>query len=69
MIPGSRVTGILEEEKRIMLFWAIMQPIVVFHTDISEQPISLFFKGQDELGEGTNKLSQNIGKELPLLAE
>jgi hypothetical protein len=58
----------LEEEKRIMLFWAIMQPAVVFHTDISKLQISPFFKGQDELGEGTERLSQNVGKELLLLA-
>jgi hypothetical protein len=58
----------LEEKKRIMLFWAIMQPVVVFHTDVSEQPISPFFKCHDELGEGTDKLSQNVSQELPLLA-
>jgi hypothetical protein len=58
----------LEKEKRIMLFWAIKQPIVVFDMELSEQPISPFFKGQEELGEGTNRLSQNISKELPLLA-
>jgi len=58
----------LAEEKKIMIFWFIMQPVVVFHSDISKQPISPFFKGQDELGEGTNRVSQNVGKELPLLA-
>ena len=49
---------------RSALFWDITQCIVVIHSGQSIGPI---FKGQ-EVQEGTNWLSRNVGKELPLYA-
>jgi hypothetical protein len=44
-----------------------------FHTDVSGQNIGPIFKGQIVLGlfnveDGTEKLSRNVGTELPLYA-
>jgi len=47
------------------LFCDITQCIVVIFTDVSGQPISPIFK-DPALEDGTDRLSQHVGKELPL---
>ena len=65
---------ITNENLRTALFWVIMQCVVVI-PDILGQFIGPIFKGQESFlfgflitEDGTDRLSQNVGKELPLLA-
>jgi hypothetical protein len=63
-------------EERTALFWVIMQRVVVIFTDVWGQPVGIIirvpeFKIPFEFLNPeyeADKLSQNIGKELPLLA-
>ena len=58
------------------LYWVVTQRIVIIFTDVSEQSILPIFKGHRisrvkeffTLEDGTDRLSRNVGKKLPLLA-
>ena len=47
---------------RTVLFWVVTQQVVLILADISRQTISRTFAGQDD------RLSRNVGQQLPLLA-
>jgi hypothetical protein len=63
---------------RSAIFWDITQRRVVIFTDVSGQPLGPIFKGQEvqeenlffldflTLEDGTDRLSRNVGKGLPL---
>jgi hypothetical protein len=58
------------KQMRTALFRVITQRLVEFFTDLSGQPIGLIFKGRFLiLEDGTSRLTRNVGKKLPLLAE
>ena len=52
---------------RTALFWVITQRVVAV-TDVTGQPIGPNFRGGFvTLGDGTYRLSRNVGNKLPLL--
>ena len=55
---------------RTALLWVITQRVVVNFTDVSEQPIGPVLRVQESKKpeDGTERLSRNVGKKLPLLA-
>jgi hypothetical protein len=56
---------------RTALVWVIRQRVVARPTDVSVQPVGPTLQGQEFfliLEDGTDMLSQNVGKELPVLA-
>ena len=67
-VPSSRFTLLLSQLSRMRtaLFWAIRQRVIVIPSrslDASEQPIQFL-----TLEDGTDRLSRNVGKGLPLHA-
>ena len=53
---------------RIALFWAFTQGVVVIPYRRFGKLIGPFFKRQETLEDGTDRLSRNVGKELSLHA-
>jgi len=49
---------------RTALLWVITQKVVV----ISYQHVGTTYRSRSRIGDGNDRLSQNVGKKLPLLA-
>jgi hypothetical protein len=53
---------------RFVLFWGIAQHQMIILTDVLGQRIGLIFEAQEVQEDGTDTLTQHIGKGLPFNA-